>query len=76
MSLFACSECNAVEHTALSRYWFRVHNNEPKLCSACDPQIGGWHGAFPKRTVVEVGYVEGPDGFLYRPGDRRLRSDK
>lgn len=51
MSLFVCEECRCVENTALSGFWLR--NTEGRkgkaLCSECDPEIGKWHGRFPKR---------------------------
>lgn len=74
MPIFACSKCGAVENTALSRYWMRVLKDPkpPPLCSECDPEIGKWHGAFPKESAKDHGYVQGPDGFLYNPGDPML----
>ena len=60
MPLFKCSSCGCVENTACSNYW--VRGDGPALCSACDPEIGVWHGLFRKRDAAE--YVEGPDGFL------------
>lgn len=61
MPLFMCSACRNVENTALSNFWTRP--NRPPLCSACDPDIGKWHGEFERRSAV--GYVVGKDGFLY-----------
>lgn len=50
MSLFVCDECETVENTATSRYWLRnVDGDGRALCSACDPEIGRWHGMFPRR---------------------------
>lgn len=65
MPLFACRQCNCVENTALSHYWMRTGTDRPALCSECDPQIGRWHGVFPKKPAS--GYLQGEDGFLYRP---------
>lgn len=71
MSLFMCEKCHCVENTALSNYWFRSITNDfemraeplPALCSACDPDIGQWHGVFPKRSAIGL-YVD-KDGFLH-----------
>lgn len=58
MPLFKCEQCGCVENTALSNYWTRNINwdstnaeplKNPALCSECDPEIGKWHGQFPKR---------------------------
>lgn len=65
MSLFACRECSCVENTALSRYHWRQGQGLPPLCSACDPDIGQWHGHFPRESAS--GMLQGADGFLYRP---------
>jgi hypothetical protein len=48
MSVFVCDQCDCLENTACSGYWFRK-KGDPALCSECDPQIGKWHGIFPKR---------------------------
>lgn len=54
MPLFECSQCHTVENTACCNYWVRVHlEKEPPLCSECDPDIGKWHGLFPRATVTE-----------------------
>ena len=39
----------------------------PVLCSACDPDIGEWHGMFPKTSAK--GWVLASDGFLYSKED-------
>ena len=63
MPLFKCEQCGCVENTALSNYWTRNLRDpsEPKpwairpaLCSACDPDIGKWHGAFPQRPWTDA----------------------
>lgn len=63
MSLFVCQQCRAIENTVLSRFWFRYeHGGGTALCSECDPEIGKWHGIFPKRIytgVENVGWVDG-----------------
>ncbi len=78
MPIFACQGCGVVENTALSNYWVRdldvlraarrgeVLAMPPALCSACDPEIGEWHGSFPREDAG--GYLLGADGFLYPPG--------
>lgn len=74
MPLFMCPACRNVENTALSNYWTRFIGTgakaergklevPPPLCSACDPEIGAWHGEFERRSAV--GLVVGKDGFLY-----------
>ena len=40
-----------------------MRGNAQALCSECDPEIGAWHGKFPKRSAV--GMLVGRDGFLY-----------
>lgn len=67
MPLFRCEKCGCVENTALSN-WAARHLREgaplpPALCSACDPEIGKWHGEFPQRSAV--GMVICEDGYLY-----------
>ena len=68
MSIFRCEQCGCVENTATSDYWSR--NDKPDkraLCSECDPDIGKWHGCFPKKSAK--GMVLASDGFLYSPED-------
>lgn len=60
MSLFRCFECGCVENTALSRYWAQKPKDQA-LCSECNPEIGRWHGRFPKRDADLLGYVAIPD---------------
>lgn len=62
MSLFACRKCLCVENTACCNYW-SASNQESPICSECDPDVGVWHGKFPKRSAV--GKLVGNDGFLY-----------
>ncbi|MFK3741652.1 hypothetical protein [Massilia sp. TN1-12] len=53
MPIFMCHACGCIENTALSNYW--VHTTlegKPGLCSACDPEIGKWHGEFPQRSAA------------------------
>jgi uncharacterized CHY-type Zn-finger protein len=54
MPLYECTRCHAVENTALTNFWMETQfHKKPALCSACDPEIGEWHGQFPKLTVEE-----------------------
>lgn len=61
MSLFQCDECGCRENTATSGYWFRKDEGSAckgrKLCSACDPDIGKWHGKFD-RVYLPIGMFE------------------
>src|SRR5579862_5701687 len=48
MSLFQCCKCGCAEDTTLCHYWSaRVRDVRP-MCSACDPNIGKWHGEFAR----------------------------
>ena len=53
MSLFVCSQCRAVDNTAVTNYWTRPKGSPP-LCSECDPKIGKWHGKFSKEEFTEA----------------------
>ena len=73
MPVFECTNCHAVENTALSEYWRQVHmEKKPPLCSECNPAIGVWHGKFEKKTPQEAGLVPdewgGDKSFLSPPG--------
>lgn len=52
MPIFLCDECGYVENTACSFFWHWT-KTEKKLCSACDPRIGKWHGRFERRLPTE-----------------------
>jgi hypothetical protein len=67
MSLFACEQCGCVENTACCNYWSRQMEKQPLLCSEGDPEIGEWHGEFPKRIPEDAGYVLNERGFLGPP---------
>lgn len=58
MSLFQCEECGCRENTAVCNYWSRNDADSAckgrKLCSACDPDIGKWHGQF-ERVLLPIG---------------------
>lgn len=76
MSLFRCVSCGCVENTALcgwawedlpkekhyiSEHTQRLVTRVRKLvCSACNPDIGEWHGRFPQEDATEAGYVPIP----------------
>lgn len=64
MPLFACRQCLSVENTALANYWWTVSEGKPALCSACDPEIGAWHGEFPR--VSAEGFLVDQNGHLWR----------
>jgi hypothetical protein len=49
MALFRCGKCGCEEDTALCHYWSAKIQEAPLLCSACDPKIGKWNGAFPRK---------------------------
>lgn len=81
MPIFQCQKCGCVENTALSGFWLRDMRflrakregreveKGPALCSACDPEIGVWHGEFEQLAATSFGYILGEDGFLYSPTD-------
>lgn len=52
MPLFECTKCGCVENTACCNYWSRKIDKKPALCSACDPDIGKWHGNFEQRPAT------------------------
>lgn len=61
MSLFVCSECRVIENTATSHFWFR-EDQSTALCSQCDPEIGKWHGLFPREEDDGARQVAWRDG--------------
>ena len=76
MPAFRCSKCGCMENSATSNYVSRQYPYSPAgeklpplplLCSECDPEIGKWHGAFPKRSAK--GSILASDGFLYANED-------
>lgn len=70
MSLFRCERCGCVENTAVCHYWTRKEG-EPALCTECDPEIGKWHGRFPKRPADDL--VDDGKGFLISPEEAAQR---
>jgi len=71
MSLFVCDQCGHVENTALCYFWMR-EKGDPAYCSACDPRMGRWHGAFPRRKPTDEEYrsvrMIYPDGSVITQG--------
>lgn len=69
MPLYMCTKCGLVENTALGGFWrqqmeaVEAGKKHDPLCSACDPEIGAWHGSFPQRSAA--GYVQTKGGHLY-----------
>jgi hypothetical protein len=63
LSLFACVECNVVENTALCGLVFEdgPQRRRKLVCSRCNPEIGRWHGVFPRVDATGAGYVPVPD---------------
>ena len=55
MSLFACSNCNTVENSALGAFWLV----DKPICSECEQ--GKWHGRFEKRKYTDANYQLCPD---------------
>lgn len=68
MSLFQCEECGCCDNTATSGYWFRNDKGNPcegrKLCAACDPSIGKWHGVFKQRFLPKGEFHTNQQGNL------------
>lgn len=65
MSLFECTKCHCVENTSLSYYWEAALRKAEPLCSECDPDIGEWHGEFPKQNIADTKYKVNEEGFLF-----------
>lgn len=65
MPIFMCRECGCVENTACSNYWSHTTiESKPAVCSACDPEIGQWHGRFERRPAT--GMLIDQNGQLWR----------
>lgn len=58
MPIFECSSCHVADNTAVTNFAWRHHNNEPALCSQCDPDIGKWHGWFERKQASEFNPIE------------------
>jgi len=75
MSLFRCEQCGCIENTATSNYWSRKYRRGRSsaekpgdtrlLCSECDPEIGKWHGRFPRQSAN--GWLIDAQGFIWHP---------
>jgi len=63
MPLFICDKCGCVDNTSVTSYYVVGDLPMKHFCSECDPEIGEWHGIFPKRKAT--GMVLCSDGFLY-----------
>ena len=66
MALFVCEKCRTIENTACCDFWLR-NVDKPlclgtALCSACDPDIGKWHGRFERQTYDGSQTVQWVDG--------------
>lgn len=78
MPLFMCRKCGSVENTALSNYWttemeaYRAGKRHEPLCSACDPEIGAWHGQFERRLATD--YVQNRSKHLYTKAEAEDRA--
>jgi len=71
VSLFQCYECGCRENTATSNFWTRQEGpwrglpSQPwMLCSACDPEIGKWHGRFERKYLAKGQFVTDRQGNL------------
>lgn len=65
MSLFQCSECGCCENTALCNYhWSVGYLKQVAQCSACDPEIGKWHGKFQRTFLPKGEWVTNQRGDL------------
>lgn len=63
MPLFQCTQCGAIENTALGEWWGRTQRDRAR-CSEC--ATGTWHMRFEKRNAFVMGYLT--DGrFIYSP---------
>lgn len=62
MPVFVCSKCLHVDNTGTSRFRTYLSNNEPALCSKCDPVLNRWHNRFPRRkpTISYDPSIHGP----------------
>lgn len=62
MPLFECTKCHVIDNTALGNFWVdRYVGKKSVLCAQCDPEIGKWHGQFPRTLAKDYdGKVEFP----------------
>ena len=47
--MFVCESCRCVDRTTATNFYTR-RRGEQALCSCCDPDIGVWHGHFPREV--------------------------
>ncbi|MCO8166897.1 hypothetical protein NJC40_03770 [Pseudomonas sp. 21LCFQ02] len=72
MSLFQCYACGCRENTATSNFalrrvagqWRGVPSLPWMLCSACDPDIGRWHGEFERVFLPKGEFCTNAQGNL------------
>ncbi|MEZ8991016.1 hypothetical protein AB4571_01840 [Vibrio breoganii] len=64
MSMFQCVECGCQESTSTSNWAYLVATTQEPLCSACDPDIGQWHGAFKRVFLPKGQFTMDESGFL------------
>jgi hypothetical protein len=65
MSLFQCEACGCRENTACCHYWISYSKEDKRsLCSACDPDIGEWHGIFPRLILPKGQFKTNFEGNL------------
>lgn len=78
MPLYMCTACGSVDNTATGGYWeqelraYKAGKKFEPLCSACNPDIGAWHGKFERRSAG--GYVSDLRGFLYTADEATNRA--
>jgi hypothetical protein len=63
VSIFMCKKCHCIENTALCGHWHHYKDGLNFTCSECDPELGKWHGVFPKRKAY--GMLVGEDNYLF-----------
>lgn len=69
MPLYVCSQCSAVDNTALTEFFARVDlDGEAPRCSECI--TGTWHGKFEKRLFDDF-WVHDKRGFVYTRDEAR-----
>lgn len=54
MALYVCDECQCIDDTNVTRFWKRILEGEPALCSLCDPGINRWHNRFFRHRYTGV----------------------
>lgn len=66
MSLFQCSKCGCCENTACCKYHYnRAYRKDlGDVCSACDPDMDGWHGKFARTFLPKGEFLTNREGNL------------